>query len=246
MPARCWFAILLFTCLAPTLPGAALAEFKDKGYFDERERVGGDSAFTARLRTGRAYDLPVMQAEHFAITGLGKGTGKSLVLDTLPFDAAEKIFGPAPIINIDGVTRYLRCYTSTQPDDRTAVLVNPSMGGTLGGMTILADKGQVQQQGLCRGSEVVHSGLATKSGLRLGMTRPEVEALLGPPHGLRKNKLLYSAWDRDLTPAERKAIGMTDTSGKSMSLLRSITVWLDRHGRVNAFDVLQVTTPEGW
>lgn len=246
MSTRCWFVILLFTCLAPTLPGAALAEFKDKGYFDERELVDGDAAFTARLRSGRAYDLPVMQAGHFTITGLGKGGGKSLVLDTKPFDAAENIFGPAPVINIDGVTRYLRCYTSSRPDDRTAVLAAPSMGGTLGGMMILADKGLVKQQSLCRGSAAVHAGLATKSGLRLGMTRPEVEALLGPPHGLRKNKMLYSAWDRNLTPSERRAVGMVDTSGKNMSLLRSVTVWLDKEGRVSAFNVLQVTTGEGW
>jgi len=227
-------------------PDLGLAEQKEISYPPEYALRGGEAMHSVMLNAGRIFELPVLRPEHYILDGLFTENRAGLALETLSFAAVERIFGPSPVINLDGVHGRMRCYVSDRPDDRTAVLLSPFISATVDEITILADKGQVKRLDMCRSSEAVHASLATKSGLRLGMTRVEVEALLGPPHGLRKNKLLYSAWDRDLSPAERRAIGMTDTSGKNMSLTRQVTLWLDKQGRVSAFSIYQGTSGEGW
>ena len=75
------------------------------------------------------------------------------------------------------------CYASTNPDDRTLVLLGKSdfVGrDLLAFVEIMAEKNDFPQVALCGQSTLISKDLMTKSGLTLGLTKDQVKTILGP------------------------------------------------------------------
>jgi hypothetical protein len=108
---------------------------------------------------------------------------KILGLSTLgkaPDDWLEQKFGKARQVarGDGGASRAQYCYRSTGPEN---IYLISEAGEVELGFYLLADPRPWKGQELCIPSPLVTKNLATDSGLRLGLTRAQVKAILGNP-----------------------------------------------------------------
>jgi hypothetical protein len=108
---------------------------------------------------------------------------KILELSTLgkaPDDWLEQKFGKAHQVarGDGGDSRTQYCYRSTGPEN---IYLISEAGEVELGFYLLADPRPWKGQELCIPSHLVTKSLATESGLRLGLTREQVKAILGDP-----------------------------------------------------------------
>jgi len=130
---------------------------------------------------------------------LGLTLGKSTLSD------ARDLLGPALVAK--GEYRhepYVMCYVSSDPSDKTTLTFQTDFFGDWERLTQfeLSDSPGAL---VCAESDLVHRGLATQCGLRLGMSRGAVEAIMGEPGLVRGNvlKYMYIAEER-LAPERRE------------------------------------------
>jgi hypothetical protein len=88
-----------------------------------------------------------------------------------------------------GNSRVQVCYTSVKRD---VYLISES-GETNLGFYVLARLQPWRGQELCRVSSMVTKGIATRSGLRIGLTPSQVKAILGRPSVERRGLLYYAS-----------------------------------------------------
>jgi hypothetical protein len=122
----------------------------------------------------RAQDVP---AANFRILGITLGS------DDL--DAIQKTLGSTTVVTRgDAATaRSQICYTAL--DGRSHL--NFESGEVQYGFYLFIDGEQWSGSDRCKKSELITSGLTTLSGLHLGQTQGEVQAILGKPTALLKN-----------------------------------------------------------
>ena len=108
---------------------------------------------------------------------------------------------------------------------------------------VRAHKREVRVLDKCSATPGVHAGIATQSGLALGLTRAQVQAILGPPQATRGDKWLYAASvSVRLSEEEYARRGMpippviTADYPFSRSFTKYIVVWF-KGDRVSAFRV---------
>jgi hypothetical protein len=145
-------------------------------------------------------DVPLVEkrfdTNNFKILGLS--------LTTLGFDDVAARLGKAAVVE-RGDASYSRsqaCYFSGSGSDTIHLIFE---GGEGGSSTVYIFRGGPDWKGsnLCVRSNRVSSDLATGTGLRLGLSRAEVEAILGKPDSVHGNRVSYCrAFKRKATKEE--------------------------------------------
>jgi hypothetical protein len=135
-----------------------------------------------------------------------------------------------------------RCYVSSRGKDSTTILFVWGTNGMAQCLAVFASKQQLAPNADCSPSDQIHSGLHTPEGLRLGITRSEVETLLGAPEGSAADRMGYAR--RLRLPATKRLL---DSLGRGYepeenTVLRyqQVMIWL-QNDRVVAFAMEQNT-----
>ncbi len=171
--------------------------------------------------------------------------GRYLKVETMPFDHIPQIMGPGKESSpawplAEGFSG--RCYVSSRKGDMTALLFTWGTNGMAQCLGVFLSKGQLAPGVDCAPSVHVHAALRTPEGLRLGMTRAEVETLLGAPDGSAADKIGYAR--RGQLPATKRLLrelGRKYEPGENTVLrYQQVMVWL-QDGRVVGFAVEQST-----
>jgi hypothetical protein len=115
-----------------------------------------------------------------------------LPLDTLSFDQAAEKLGQAIIVN-RGDASYSRsqvCYVSSTGPQKIHLIFE---GGEGESSTFYLFRGGADWKGsnLCAKSNLVSADLTTGTGLRLGLSRTQVESILGKPDSASGNRIAY-------------------------------------------------------
>jgi len=171
--------------------------------------------------------------------------GRFLKAETTPFDRIPQIMGPGkespptwPLA--EGFPG--RCYVSSRGGDATALLFIWGTNDMAQCLAVFKSRVQLARGVDCAPSDHVHAGLRTPEGLRLGMTRPEVEAILGAPDGGNAEQIGYAR--RFRLPATKRLLrelGRNPEPGENTVLrYQQIMVWF-QGGRVAGFAVEQNT-----
>jgi hypothetical protein len=91
---------------------------------------------------------------------------------------------------VGGYEERVLCYASSRPGDDTVALFTlskcPENCQRVSEIQVRARKREVRVLSKCARVPGVHAGIATESGLHLGMTGAEVEAVLGKPQHVQK------------------------------------------------------------
>lgn len=171
--------------------------------------------------------------------------GRFLKVETLPFDSIPQVMGPSRESHpawpaAEGFPG--RCYMSSQPGDATALLFVWGTSGLAQCISVFKSRGLLAPGVECAPSDTVHAGLLTPEGLRLGMTRAEVETMLGAPGGSAANRIGYAR--RMTLPATKRllrALGRRPEPGvKTVLRHQQVMVWFEAD-RVTGFSVEQNT-----
>lgn len=171
--------------------------------------------------------------------------GLFLKVETTPFDHIPKIMGPgkesSPAWPAAGGFPG-RCYVSSRDGDTTALLFTWGTNGMAQCMAVFKSQAQLAPSVVCAPSVHVNTRLHTPDGLRLGMTRAKVEALLGTPDGSAIDRIGYAR--RFMLPATKRRLrelGRELEPGEDTVLrYQQVMVWF-RGGRVAGFAVEQNT-----
>jgi hypothetical protein len=137
-----------------------------------------------------------------------------LSLKTLDFDKVAVKLGKATLVE-RGHASYSRsqlCYFSGSGSDRIHLIFE---GGEGGSSTVYIFRGGPNWKGskLCVKSNRVSSDLTTGTGLRLGLSRAEVEAILGKPDSAGGNRIAYCRdFKRKATREEFERLRHEDTT----------------------------------
>lgn len=225
------------SCLAP--PVAAQADMLSLA---EGFLVGGSPSHTLKSAAPRGKGRSLSKPPDCTLGPLDDA-GLYLEAEVLPFERIQDLMGPAPEVSavdadVEGFPG--RCYVSGRADDHTAVLFLWGTNGMAQGMAVFADRRMLEPQVACAPSPRVNARLGTRKGLRLGMTRKEVAALLGTPQGQDATRFGYAHVSR--LPAARgllRRIGRHYEQGETAVVrVREVMIWF-RGEHVVGFSVEQ-------
>jgi hypothetical protein len=162
----------------------------------------------------------------------GRGAGglylRPEIMDT---ERVPELFGIIPVSEpslegMHGVEGW--CYTAATPDDRTAVLLLYGLDKGDATIAVVSDVAFIRQPSLCARTPRVHAGLATVSGIRLGMSRAQVRAILGRPMAADswRDGIESKKWE-PLTPALKRKLGW-DSRTTHRTRLQAVVVWYEK------------------
>jgi len=128
------------------------------------------------------------------------------------------------------------CYTAATPNDKTAVFFINDFDGFVATIAVVSDVAFIRQPSLCARTPRVHAGLATLSGIRLGMSRAQVRAILGKPMGADswRDGIESKKWE-PLTPALNRKLGW-DARTTHRTRLQQVVSWYEKD-KVIGFEV---------
>jgi len=149
--------------------------------------------------------------------------------ETMKEESIPGLFGKIPVSepsleDMHGIEGW--CYTAAAPSDRTAVLLLYGVYGFVDAIAVVSDVAFIRQPSLCARTPRVNAGLATLSGLKLGLTRQQVRAILGRPTAADswRDGILSVKWE-PLTPALNRKLGWEVTRATHRTRLQSVVVW---------------------
>jgi len=231
--------IAVFVCCLLMLPAAARADMLSlaDGFL-----VGGNQTNALKALTASADRHPGGKPLPHAIGPL-LGSGRYLEAETVPFDDIPSLLGAAPEVSqvhplAEGFPGL--CYVSGRVGDRTAALFVWGTNGMAQCLAVFTDREMLEPQVTCPKSEAIHARLRTPEGLRLGLTRKEVVALLGKPHGQDAARYGYARVSRlPATPGLLRRIGRQSEPGETTVMrVREVMIWF-RGDHVVGFSVEQ-------
>ncbi len=223
-----------------------------KGEFMLETWTAGDiRAVRLPQAEGEALMARITNSAHMAVAGFGETANATLRAGDDTKSAAFALLGPAKPL-----PEWRRCklafgYASARPGDSTVLLMNMcntcqdnkeyAASFFVGFSPSVLPKEYRQHIKRFAPTKGVHAGLATQSGLRLGLTREEVEGVLGKP--LWKEKDTYhNQATRYIQLSSEFLISRwqwpKDVEAKLGGDDHRITVWFVG-GRVSAFEVLK-------
>jgi hypothetical protein len=97
------------------------------------------------------------------------------------------------------------CYVSSGPDKTRVIFESGFSGGwsVLDGLRVVSGSLTPDCRLQCLRTSAFDNGIKTSGGLRLGLTRQQLIALLGPPTKETRNRLTFKRqWKRPMTKAE--------------------------------------------
>lgn len=191
---------------------------------------------------------------HDRFVGFGPEGNATLTVDESLRADVEGVLGTTTRLNVGGYEERVLCYASSRPGDDTVALFTlskcPENCQRVSEIQVRARKREVRVLDKCAKVPGVHAGLATESGLHLGMTGAEAEAVLGTPQhiekGLQGTMWFYAASvsvamsREEATRRGFPGVEHVPVPGSSYSPTpgfdKYIVLWL-REGRVSAWRV---------
>lgn len=224
-------------------------------FYSDYALIGGERDYEYRdtLVSDEEFDR-IFDEAHDRFVGFGPEGNATLTVDESLRADVERTLGKAMRLNVGGYEERVLCYASSRPGDDTVALFTlskcPENCQRVSEIQVRARKREVRVLSKCARVPGVHAGLATESGLRLGMTDAEAEAVLGKPQhvqkGLQGTMWFYAAsvgvamsreeaTRRGFPGVEHKPIPGTSVSPVP-GFDKYIVLWL-REGRVSAWRV---------
>jgi len=163
----------------------------------------------------------------------GRGSGGLYIRpETMREERIPGLFGKIPVSepsleDMHGIEGW--CYTAATSSDRTAVLLLYGVYGFVNTIAVVSDVAFIRQPNLCARTPRVHAGLATVSGIRLGMSRAQVRAILGRP--MAADSWRDGIWSRKwepLTPALKRKLGWEEMRATHRTRLQKVVVWYEK------------------
>jgi len=157
----------------------------------------GDTDFGVTMQYPSAVLIRVFDERHDRFQGFGPNSDQALTVDESWHQDVTATLGKARRLDAGGYEERMLCYTSARPGDDTVVLFTlprcPDECKRVAEIQVRPQKRDVRVLDKCSATPGVHAGIATQSGLKLGLTRAQVQAILGPPQATRGDKWLYAA-----------------------------------------------------
>ncbi|GEM_PF-668801 len=196
--------LLLAFCALFACPGSAWAglwahgsEYVDRwpysatSFYSDYALIGGERYYGYKdtLVSDEEFDR-IFDEAHDRFLGFGPDANATLTVDESLRHDVKRTLGPATRLNVGGYEERVLCYASSRPGDDTVALFTlskcPDNCQRVSEIQVRARKREVRVLDKCARVPGVHAGLATESGLHLGMTATEVEAVLGKPQHIQK------------------------------------------------------------
>ena len=186
---------------------------------------------------------------HLTVGPFGPTDGRSagglyLRPEDMKSDRIPGLFGKIPVSepgleDMHGVEGW--CYTAATPSDKPAVLLLYGVYGFVDAIAVVSDVAFIRQPSLCARTPRVHAGLATLSGIRLGMSRAQVRAILGRPMAADswRDGIESVKWE-PLTPALNRKLGWEEGRATHRTRLQQVVVWYEKD-RVIGFEVEELS-----
>jgi len=160
----------------------------------------------------------------------GRGAGELYIRpETMDAERVPGRFGQIPVSepslkDMHGVEGW--CYTAAKHSDRTAVLMLYGLDKCDNTVAVVSDVAFIRQPSLCARTPRVHAGLATLSGLKLGLTRQQVRAIMGKPTAADswRDGIESVKWE-PLTPVLRRKLGWEDMRTTHRTRIQKVVVW---------------------
>lgn len=223
-------------------------------FYADYPLVGGERVYDYRTPMSDEMTNRIFDERHDRFVGFGPEGNATLTVDESLHGDVTALLGKTTRLNVGGYEERVLCYASSRPGDDTVALFTlskcPGNCQRVSEIQVRARKREVRVLPKCARVPGVHAGLATESGLRLGMTGAEVEAVLGKPQhiqkGLQGTMWFYAASvsvamspeeasRRGFPGVEHKPIPGTSVS-PTPGFDKYIVLW-QREGRVSAWRV---------
>jgi len=166
-------------------------------FYADHALVGGRQSYSFKAQYPSDVLVRVFDERHDRFQGFGPNGGQALTVDESVHQDVTTTLGKAKRLDVGGYEERMLCYTSASPGDDTVALFTlshcPDDCTRVMEIQVRAQKRDVRVLDKCSATPGVHAGIATQSGLKLGLTRAEVQAILGPPQATRGDKWLYAA-----------------------------------------------------
>lgn len=225
-------ALLLAVC-------AARAGAQDHALFEGQDRDRGDGVPAGPLPQDRGWEAFDRAGDpgHAVFTGLGSTRDQALAMEQAGLEQVFGLLGRTRRMPDKSPAEPRFGYASSLPGDSTVLLVRvddcPDICAPVLELELRRDAQDLARPDL-RPSPAVHAGVATRSGLRLGLTRSQVMAVLGRPRYEDETSLHYGAM-------YGRTFNLDETfAGRLVGVYRCIAVTLDQ-GRVSGLWVQQRT-----
>lgn len=233
----------------PTLAAGAYVDFYNGEYLLSTPATKSRPPLRLPPEEGKAILERLLNPAHMMMTNLGEAGNATLRIGDDTRAALFALFGPAKRLPDWRKCAHDYGYISSRPGDSTVVVVrmdNPCLGNEdyVSGFLVcfspmvLSKEYRPYLQHFVP-SKGIHARLATQSGLKLGMTREEVEAVLGKPLWKTKNSYEYGALGAiQLSPEflVTRWHWPKDVESKPGGVDHMIDVWFVG-GRVSCFEV---------
>ncbi len=205
---------MLLACVLFALPANARAGFLAHGseidfirghdYFafdSDYALRGGQQEYAFQANYPDEVFKRIYDEAHDRFKGFGADGNQTLTVDESLHGDVTAALGKATRLNLGGYEERMLCYASSRPGDDTVALFTlskcPENCSRVSEIQVRARKREVRVLDKCARVPGVHAGITTESGLKLGMTAAEVEAVLGPPQyttkGLQGTMWFYGA-----------------------------------------------------
>lgn len=259
--------LLAVFCVLVASPGPAWAELWAQGseyagrmeheyinFSADHALIGGNRDYGYRtFIPDEAFDR-IYDEAHDRFQGFGPDGNATLTVDESLRGDVERTLGKTTRLNVGGYEERVLCYASSRPGDDTVALFTlskcPGNCQRVSEIQVRGRKREVRVLSKCAQVPGVHRGIATESGLKLGMRGAAVEAVLGPPQhiqkGLQGTMWFYAASVSVAMSREEAArrgfpgVANVPVPGTSYSPTpgfdKFIVLWL-REGRVSAWRV---------
>lgn len=237
---------LLFACLLlGLLAGEALAENKGIAVIAEPFLKVQNPDRNIPPLGQEGAPLKDIDPRHLTVGPFGPTDGRgagglSFRPEDMNSERIPGLFGKIPVSepsleDMHGIEGW--CYTAATPSDRTAVLLLYGVDKGDATIAVVSDVAFIRQPSLCARTPRVHAGLATLSGIRLGMSRAQVRAILGKPMAADswRDGIASVKWE-PLTPALKRKLGWEEMRATHRTRLQQVVVWYEKD-RVIGFEV---------
>ncbi|HMM40029.1 MAG TPA: hypothetical protein PKB11_14825 [Desulfovibrio sp.] len=188
---------VLFQLFSAPAAGAASIDLEDDGSYVWRRGNHYSQDRTLPPDVGKAAFERVMDPAHLVLTGLGPAKDKTLTVDQDGPAEMFAILGRVPRLPDEAPTAPGFGYRSHRPGDATVLLVRaddcPETCDRIYSFELRSDSRGLPLAENLHPSPGLDTNAATASGLRLGMTRDEVKAVLGRPQEELPDALRYCA-----------------------------------------------------
>jgi len=152
--------------------------------------MGGKRVYDYRTPMSDEMTNRIFDERHDRFVGFGPEGNATLTVDESLRADVEATLGTTTRLNLGGYEERVLCYASSRPGDDTVALFTlskcPENCQRVSEIQVRARKREVRVLSKCARVPGVHAGIATESGLHLGMTAAEAEAVLGKPQHIQK------------------------------------------------------------